>query len=136
MKKVTVVVLSIMIYSTSFVVIAADPFWYPKGEFKVEGVISTIDMKRRVIVVSDMQLSLASIVTVHSKKQQYSSLSNLQVGDMIGMDIIEKQNQQTIVTEIWIINKRKGAIPVASENEDPGDAPSDGGSIIKRKGVR
>lgn len=117
-----------LMFATLFplVVNAEVPEWYPQDNFKAEGIVLSIDIKQRIIIIDDQQMLLSRRIKVHSPTQEFVPLIKIKKGQEIGFNFVRDDNGKTVVTEIWTIDEtimpeplQKGGGSVAGSISDP-----------------
>ncbi|HSG11786.1 MAG TPA: hypothetical protein VLB10_08595 [Gammaproteobacteria bacterium] len=100
MKSLRLIALLIMGLAMTAALAARLPENYPQG-FTDAGTIDAIDLKRRVMILGDMQYPLGHVVRVHETNGKSRDLSPRDVGKEAG--ISTSAAGRSIVREVWIL---------------------------------
>lgn len=102
-----------------FVVNAEVPKWYHNGDVKGEGMVVSIDIGQRLVVIDDQHMKLGNKIKVHSPSQEFAPLGKIQSGQIIGFDYEQNDQGKIEITEIWILDK-----DIISELDKAANKPS------------
>lgn len=81
--------------------VAADfPSYYPKEGFQRVGVLSDVQLDRQVIIIRDIEYSLADNVVVHSMNAYSVPAKRLRAGTNIGY---KTASDGRLIMEIWLL---------------------------------
>ena len=101
MKSLRLIALLIMGLAMTASLAARLPENYPQG-FNDAGTIDAIDLKRRVMILGDMQYHLGDVVRVHETNGKTRALSPRDIGKEAGINT-SVARRRAIVREMWIL---------------------------------
>ncbi len=86
------------------------PSYYPES-FQMKGVVNRVEVRRHYLVISGQKMSFDPNIKVHTLATEHASLYALRVGDPIGLNFLDGDRRQRILSEIWVL-------PPGSVSED------------------
>lgn len=112
MKKL----LMLVVMFFPMMVSAETPSWYPQDDFVLQGTIDQINITGRSVVISDSSLVFASKLKVHSMTREFYPLSSLKVGDLVGVNAIDRPDGIRQIMEIWVLQSSNYSATSGSSN--------------------
>lgn len=87
------------------------PDYYPEF-FRNSGIVSTIDVGGKTMVVHDMRVDLDNDTKVYTRRSQSASLLNIEPGSLIGYNYRLNKNGRPVAYEVWVLPDGHPTLPL------------------------